>query len=72
MGFAVSFGEGNFQPIHVEKSQVFPPVQNWSRVTTDPWDDCIYIYTLGIQSYSQMMIGVYNHLLSKAITILRR
>ena len=27
MGFAVSFGEGNFQPIHVEKSQVFPPVQ---------------------------------------------
>ena len=27
---------------------------------------------LGIQSPCQMMIGVYNHLLSKAITILRR
>ena len=28
--------------------------------------------TLRIQSPSQIVIGVYNHLLSKAITILRR
>ena len=36
-------------------------------IGSNPWDWYIYLHyhTLGIQSPCQMMIGVYNHLLSK-------